>query len=343
MNQASSETYGFNLNSLEVGDILLSFGEDKKPKQIAKATGGPFSHAMLYVGHSVIHATTDGVYSKNPQRLKFEAVEHIGVIRAKRKLNEQEKDRLCTYARSWVGALYSVPEAGATLMFSKSNKLATVAHKQFCSRLVAQAYASIGISLVRNPNYCSPNDLLRSQEVETIKDCVKKLSSAEIELADSHDYNLELQSATFTWLTKVRDLAVRRNLGKVTTQNDVGLLLIKHPGFDKVVSRYMIDSGYLNYIRVDRIKNSYRYSPEAFLLLCANEAISVIKLLEQEQKSIDSDLRRRQQDVVNAHANSSAHQFQYFALAERLSRDLLGELECRQHTLDEVRALMVGA
>jgi len=330
------EKYGFDFAGLEVGDILLSFGESKTAKRIAKATGGGFSHAMLYVGHSVIHAMPDGVYSKNPQRLLVSAPEHLGVLRLCRHLSTHEKDQLCGYARTWIGALYSVPEAGATLLLSKVKKSA-ISDKQFCSRLVAQAYAFIGVDLVKNPDYCSPNDFLRSPEVETIEGCIKRMNQAEIDFADSHDYNVEIQQATFVWLAKVRSLAERRKLGQVSKQLDVTPLLMQHPGFDKVITQYVINSGYANYARVDRVRNPHRYNPQAFVLLCSNKRVSIQEMIEEEQRSIDRDMKRRTENYANSKANYSQMPLQYFALEMELACDLLNELECRQHTLDAVR------
>lgn len=333
------EKYGFNLDRLEVGDILLSLGDSRAAPKIAWATDGPYSHAMLYVGLSVIHADLDGVYSKNPQRLTAASPERLGVLRMRRGLSAEEKDTLCDFARSWVGALYSKVDAGATLVFSKLMKPA-VSDKQFCSRLVAQAYSAIGVQLVKNPDYCSPNDLQRSPEMEPVGDAVKKLAQAEIAFAASEDYNEDLQRATFAWLEKVRGLAERRKLGKVIRQVDVASLLVQHPGYDKAVTNYAVESGYPNFAKVDRVRNSYRYDPHEFLLWCINQGISILDVITSEQRSIDLDLARREANYRNSMSMFAQLPLRFFALEMNLARELLSELEFRQQTLDVVRDLL---
>lgn len=335
------EKYGFDLDRLEVGDILLSLGDSRSASKIAWATDGPFSHAMLYAGLSVIHADLDGVYSKNPQRLTVAAPESLGVLRLRRGLSVDEKDWLCDFARYWVGALYSKADAGATVVLNKLKKSA-VSDKQFCSRLVAQAYSAIGIRLVKNPDYCSPNDLLRSPEMESVGDGVKRLEQAEIAFAASEDYNEKIQRATFAWLDKVRALAERRKLGKVIRHVDVAPLLVQHRGYDKAIAKYAIESGYPNFARVDRIRNSYRYNPQEFLLWCISQGVSVLDLVDWEQRSIDLDLERREANYANSMSNFAQLPLKYFALEMNLARELLSELECRQQTLDVVREFLAG-
>lgn len=335
------EKYGFDLDRLEVGDILLSLGDSRPARKIASVTDGPFSHAMLYVGLSVIHADLDGVYSKNPQRLTVDAPEKLGVLRLRRGLSADEKGRLCDFARYWVGALYSKVDAGATVMLNKLNKSA-ILDKQFCSRLVAQAYSAIDIRLVRNPDYCSPNDLLRSPEMVSVRECVKKLGQAEIAFATSDDYNEKIQQATFAWLGKVRAFAERRNLGKVIRHVDVTPLLMRHPGYDQVITNYAIASGYPNFARVDRSRNLYRYSPQDFLCLCISQGVPVSDLVESEQHSIDLDMERRKANYANAMSNFSQSPLKYFELEMNLARELLSELKCRQQTLEMVRGFLAG-
>lgn len=339
--ESAPERYGFDLGRLQVGDVLLSLGDSKFAPKVAWATNGPFSHAMLYVGHSVIHADPDGVYSKNPQRVTVDASDKLGVLRLNRALSADEKAGLCDFARYWVGSLYSKADAGLTPVFNKIRKPA-VSDKQFCSRLVAQAYAAIDIPLVKNADYCSPNDLLRSPKMESIGGCVKKLGPAEIDFAESEDYNEQIQKATFEWLAKVRDLAKRRNLGKVLRHADIVPLLIKHRGYDEVITNYAIASGYPNFATVDRIKNPYRYNPRCFLLWCDFLQVSVLDLVEQEQRSIDESRRLREMNCANSEFNFSQLPLKYFALEMRLARELLNDLECRQHTLDAVREYLAG-
>lgn len=62
-------SYLLDFNKLQIGDIILQSGTSKFSWWIKKITGSNYSHAMLYVGESTIHALTNGVYSTNPQRI----------------------------------------------------------------------------------------------------------------------------------------------------------------------------------------------------------------------------------------------------------------------------------
>lgn len=337
----STEMFGFNLERLEVGDILLSLGDSTWGPKIARMTGGPYSHAMLYVGFSVIHADLDGVYSKNPQRLIFDSPDNLKVLRLNRVISGGEMNTLCEYARYWVGALYSKADASATLVLRNQKKRA-ITDKQFCSRLVAQAYSAIGIQLVKNPDYCSPNDLLRSPEVIQVGDGIKKLDQAEIFFAASDDYNEQLQRATFSWLEKVRSLAERRKLGNVVRHADVAPFLVRNPGYDKVVTQYAIESGYPNFARVDRICNSYRYDPQEFVLKFMSEGVSASDIISKEQRSIDIDRPRREANYKAFKSMFDQLPLKYFMLEIELGHMLLSELNARQQTLNVVQDFLDG-
>lgn len=332
--------YGFNIPQLEVGDILLTRGAKPHSKAIAAATGGRFSHALLYVGNSAIEAMPEGVYSKNPQRLTFQNQTDLSARRLKRGLTDAEKDALSQFSRLWVGALYSIPEATATIAIGKAKKEAIAPGLQFCSRLVAQAYANAGINIVGNSDYCSPNDFVRSAQLDDVADAVAELSPEQIAFAKTEDYNLELQSATFQWLKKVRALAKRRGLGPIVHQADVGRMLSEHPGYDKVVSQYVRDSGYLDHHDVDRGPNPYRYSVPALLDLCKGEVASIAELIRREQEILDSNVQRRQQNYEAALENYRRLPLTYFLQEVELQERLLNELDTWRSTLSQARALV---
>jgi hypothetical protein len=77
--------------------------------------------------------------------------------------------------RGHIGTQYSVKEAmltalGGARQWSK---------KQFCSRLVAQAFASVGIELVADPNFCSPADLKDSLLLVAVSDATVPVTAEE--------------------------------------------------------------------------------------------------------------------------------------------------------------------
>ena len=138
-----------NEEVLVVGDIILTTTNKVDSKAIRKFTKSDISHAMVYVDPcSVMDATGEGVHARNTQRMFFPEDCAIHVLRPKSPLSKRESDIICNFVRSHVGTEYSKREAAATLVTGLRNWSA----KQFCSRLVAQAYATAGRYLVPDPN-----------------------------------------------------------------------------------------------------------------------------------------------------------------------------------------------
>ena len=64
---------------IEIGDIILESGSSKFSWWIKYGTNSKYSHAMIYVGHSIIHALTDGVYTENPQRIIVDSINNLKI------------------------------------------------------------------------------------------------------------------------------------------------------------------------------------------------------------------------------------------------------------------------
>ncbi len=145
--------------SLKVSDIILTTTTAAVSKAIRLATRSDISHAMVYVqDHSVIDATGEGVQARNTQRLFFEDDCFVYALRLRAGLTEEQVQAICTFVRGQIGTQYSKKEAIRTALGGAQEWT----RKQFCSRLVDQAYAAAGIKLVDNPHFCSPADLKAS-------------------------------------------------------------------------------------------------------------------------------------------------------------------------------------
>src|SRR5579863_7640653 len=156
-----------NEEVLQVGDIILTTTQAKGSKGIRLFTASDVSHAMIYVEEfSVVDATSEGVHARNSLRLLWEDESPVHVLRVPGGLNPGDLYEILKFTRSRVGTPYSVREAIATVLGPKRSW----SRKQFCSRLVAQAYASVGIHLVENPNYCSPEQIRASAALVEIPD-----------------------------------------------------------------------------------------------------------------------------------------------------------------------------
>jgi hypothetical protein len=272
-------SYVIELDRLKLGDIILSAEEKPVSKGIRYATSGEFSHAMLYVGNSVIHATTGGVFSKNPQRVLAKEKKHLKVLRLIREPSIEKATYICDFARDKVGTLYSKIEAMRTI--SKSIPTVAKTNKQFCSRLVAQSYASVDIKLVSNYDYCSPEQLNTSLMLYEVGDSVRKATSKEIGFAKSKDPVLKHQKETYKWLNKARSLAGKINY-EIVTENDVLQFLLKNPVFDKMITKQVRETKYLDFYNYDKKANPHRYDFDDFRRVLPKESNQIEVVLGKE-------------------------------------------------------------
>lgn len=246
-------------NSLNKGDILLTFENSATSKVVRKATGGEFSHAILYVGSgSYIHSDANGVHAGNIQRLFFESADNIMVLRVS--CDEKKYDQVCNFARSKIGTKYSIRSAvNAKLKVKLNNR----ENRQFCSRLVAQAYEYAGIQLVDNAAFCTPQDILESVIVDKVLVKARKATNREIYFASTEN-PLEKQTLiTNEILQKVRELTKQ----DIQTLEQVTSYLIENPTYDYAISKIYKDSGYLTMWEFEIAKNEWRYDGGLFINL----------------------------------------------------------------------------
>jgi uncharacterized protein YycO len=156
------------LSALQVGDILLSTTSARVSKVIREATGdGPVSHARIYAGDGfVIEAVSEGVrLVKLEEAMKEDTI--TVAFRHPRGQRDKAANRAVEYARSQLGKPYDywgVVRDGFFRLLSSGGKikvsLGTRNNAFYCSRLVIQSYAEVGLPLTtNNPAWQSPNDL----------------------------------------------------------------------------------------------------------------------------------------------------------------------------------------
>ncbi len=250
----------FDLAVLQKGDVLFTRSKFVGTG-IAKATNGRFGHVMLYLDHMIIHADTKGVWSKNPQRILMNDQSRLAVYRLKNPLSVESLQRIESYARSRVGSLYSIPQA--TKSIQSPIKKATdryLQDRQFCSRLLAQSFAEVGINLVADINYCTPNEIADSAFLQEVPNAVVLASAGDIDFCATPDFNEEIQVETYKWLNQVRALSEKHKLRPVYAQSDVSQWVIDHPQFDAVICDYIQGTKYLSLYDVDNKKNPWRYT-----------------------------------------------------------------------------------
>ncbi|MFC5862171.1 YiiX/YebB-like N1pC/P60 family cysteine hydrolase [Acidicapsa dinghuensis] len=250
---------------LAPGDIILTTTTAAVSKTIRVATRSDISHAMVYVeDRSVMDATGEGVHARNTQRLYFEDECAVHVMRPRGGISPTQLATIVTYVRGQVGAEYSTKEAVLTALGGAR----TWTSKQFCSRLVAQAFESAGIALVPDPNYCSPADIKNSPLLVPVGNSTVMVSAKEAAFwEDIEDVPQRMRDAINTVL-----LGARRHNPTIQTFDDIHAHLIQHPEDDVDFCQLLQISGYLSIWAIEKEKNPWQYDLE---LLSAGPADSV--------------------------------------------------------------------
>lgn len=271
--------YLLDLAKLQPADVVLETGTKAHSRLIIAATGGHYSHALLYTDRSLIEATLGGgVFSKNPQRLFVRAESHLGVYRMRKPLTESAVKAILMAAGMKVGSLYAVGEAARVMQWDRKSQAKS---GQFCSRLVAQCYAAAGISLVPVPDFCSPHDLAKSPLLEPVQNAVRPASHADLEIANKLDIIRINQKATIRWLKGARRIALRENQ-TIERQADVLNFLLQYPKCDAEVMSCIRSTSYLENRHYERVANPHRYDAEAFLDLIMHNPTQADDILQQE-------------------------------------------------------------
>ncbi|WP_308724892.1 YiiX/YebB-like N1pC/P60 family cysteine hydrolase [Metapseudomonas otitidis] len=282
--------YTLERSLLQRGDIILTAEKTVVSKGVRLGTASKYSHAAIWVGGTMIEAVREGVFSKNAQRLILDKPSHCAVLRSKVPLDDTQIDRICRYAHEQVGSLYALDEA--TLALPRRLMKLEATKKQFCSRLVALAYAEIDYDFINlgSPHYCTPGRLARTKAFERVSGIIRPALLGEVEFAQSPDPVKKNALDTFEWLAKVRALvAADQTLKKsfdIQTINDVGGLLVAHPELDETIVSFLHENDYLTFYNHDVKVNPYRYNPEWMTLELRNS--------KDPQKFIDEELGKEQ-------------------------------------------------
>lgn len=246
--------YILDLETLQIGDIILSKSDSEISQLVRRITGSQFSHARLYVGVSTcIDSDGYGVQSNNVQRLLFENEADVVVLRLR---DSKLTDRLAnveTFARQKIGTEYSTSEAKIAAL--RKEEHSQQPNRQFCTRFVAQAYSSAGISISKNPDYCLPEDLLNSESLKVVECFLRTPSAKEIEFAQSENplqKQAEIHNKIFK---KAREISGQ----DIQTFEQLSELIISNPDLDEELTSFISESGYLSLTDSDKEKNPWHY------------------------------------------------------------------------------------
>lgn len=269
--------YVIDTEKLEIGDIILEHGYEPHSFVICVATKSHYSHAMIFVGNTIIEATREGrVFSKVPNRFSVKNINDLKVLRLREPTDSAVMKRITEHARLYVGAEYSLKEA---ICSAKPNKLMESTEKQFCSRLVAQCYALENIKLVSNTDFCSPGDIERSELLYEIADAVRLASPQEIEHANAKSLHSTHRESTANFCENSIKILSSYNIKTITIENEQKYIANLNDIFTAVYQRgkeieeldfkiaeLMRTTGYMDGPFHDKQQNPYRYDIDLFKL-----------------------------------------------------------------------------
>lgn len=260
-----------NYKQLKPGDILLTTSQAPESWSVRVGTKSNISHAMLYVtSSSVIDSTGDGVHSRNLQKMFYEDECAIYALRLKAPLSTEQLTKAVAYARAETGTQYSVIEAVRALKAPRSEG----SSKQFCSRLVARAYSAAGITLVENPDFCSPQQLKESPLLCHLPSPAVSVSDEEYESVKAQPNGIKsMIEVTNDFLEQIRVLSP-----KIQSINDALYFITKNLEADDIVFEALKSSGYLDTWREQPDRFPWRYE------LSAMKAFS-------EEHGVDAEIR----------------------------------------------------
>lgn len=261
MNTESGEVkFIVEFTALQEGDILLTAQVAPISKVVRAASKGDYSHAILYVGGgSYIHSDGDGVHAANIQRLLFETPAHCAVLRPKQDVSRIVIADAINFARNEVGKQYSVKAAIRTKIGGEARPNHDE-NRQFCSRLVAQAYESAGLTLVANSLYCFPHEIAQSDALAVVPNCVRQAMPEELEMARSENPIARQAQITNDILKQFRIISK----SDVQTFQQLAQFVLDNPHYDDDLTKIVEDSGFWDMWRYDVERNPWRYDGEIF-------------------------------------------------------------------------------
>lgn len=250
--ETNTDFVRLNEQVLRPSDIILVTQSTKLSAAIRLVTLSDISHAMVYVeDRSVIDARPGGVQSSNTQRLFLEATRPVHALRLRTAPSAAQLRIIERELRGKIGTRYSETQAALTLVPAKLE----ADRQQFCSRLVAQAFAAAGIDLVANPDFCSPGTLKQSKLLVSIDNATVPVTPEEIAFFDGRtDMPQLMLEATNALLDGARayDPAIE-------DFDDLNRFVASHAEQDEAMCDILERSGYLEIWKIEKAKNPWQY------------------------------------------------------------------------------------
>lgn len=330
MDTSSAGSFVFDSSIMLPGDIILMSSKTIQSKVIQWKTGSDYSHAALYLGDkSLIDATSKGVHTSNTQRYSFDTINRIILLRAN--LDEVAIESICNFARSKYLTQYTKTDAikaGLNFVVSRIDK-------QFCSRLVAEAYHDSGVNIVANPSFATPQDIHISELLNEVPGVLKALTADELaafkNFQETTDYTKKQTEITHNLMNKVRNV-----FPKVQTIDDIMMHLANTPERDlkKVdgkIANCLRTCGYLDMWRWDLKVSPWRYDLSAdFDKFQHWDMVSIRDLMIDEVESSKQTIERHSISNQSMIAALKSRKLKTFKAFKRLTQKLISITETRK-------------
>lgn len=189
----------FNEFVMQPGDILLMNTYESQRRLIS---GCIYDHIAIYLGDAfLIEADGTGVMMNHVYSYAFKDDDHGCIMRLKKSCSKKRIDELLYWLRQQMAMEFGSFQARKVPVLKNTDEQGEK-NRTFCSRLVAQAYHQIGIDLVKNPNFCSPDDILGSDFLVKVEPSLQPFT------ADMSNtvVNNQKQRADSEWNTCLADL-----------------------------------------------------------------------------------------------------------------------------------------
>lgn len=327
-NAKVGSSWVLDLEALKSCDIILSRDGSWLSKTIRWGSGGEYSHAMLYLPVSIIHARKPGVFSYNPQRLFSNGEEDFCVLRFAG-LNDEQQKKIEEFARSKVGSLYSIREA-TSVVLNRDAHSAKVPDKQFCSRFVAQAFEAAKISLLPNSCYCAPGDFVKSSKLIRVDGATRPATEIDVRRINSFDFVTSNREHTFAWLSEARKYS-----GDIATVNDAVRYVVNDRVADEKTARAMAESGYLEDWKADKVAHEYRYDAKLLYMLIKMGKTDIML----ETRALTEYAERIFLELIDIRALARRSQSKVVKLLACLYENLLRDVCERMQVLSQVMSI----
>lgn len=262
----------FDLDKLKRGDIILEKDDKQTSKLVRKFSHSTYSHAILYVGGGSCLEADDIVISFNIQRKLVENKDYVCVLRLKEEQDPLVIDNIILNARMNVGMEYSMDDAKGII--SEKYRPGNT-RRQTCTRFVAQAFEKAGIKLVENANFCSPEEILKSDLLVEVKDVLREATDKEIDYAKSESVLPKQHQIIKDVLEKVRDVTN----SDIQEINELKDFVIQHQEYDEAIADILIKSGYLGLWKEEEERMPYHYDLAKFVQYYGKNVLEAAQLV----------------------------------------------------------------